>query len=312
MTGPGRPWPRWLKTALPLLGSALLLSLFWANRGEELVAALAEARLWLLAAAVLCFWLGLFLNGLPWRHLVQAAGLRISLPEMIRLDLGSMFWGTVLPGSVGGEIIKATRLAEGIARIATVAMALVASRLVGAGAAASAALLLLPFSAAGPALRSGIGLSCALLVGVAAAGLLLRQGPDLVGRFLPQRVLDALRRRLPPGQAPPAAALARAWALAIPAHLAFSAVYALSSAAVGAPVGWPDAAWIYVLTSLAQALPITLAGLGARELTVTAALGLLDPSLPAAAAAVGVTAAHLLTALVGGLAELLRALWPPR
>ncbi len=284
-----------------LLVGFFLRSVDWRATG----AVLAQAPLWpAQAVALLLYAAGQVANGLGWRHLVRRAGIELSVGRMIRHDLGSVFWSVVLPGSLAGELIKGARVAGGMQRAESTAMAILSARLVGGGVAAGLALALLPLAMLeGPARMLG-RLALWGVVGVAIVGLLVvKAGPPAVRRILP-----AIAARIPPGRPPALSELAFCATSSLVAHLCFSGVYLCYFRAVGAAPGFPDASVNYALTTVAQALPITFGGLGVRELTM-AGLGAGVVGAPqAAAASVLGTATFALPVALGGVLELARIL----
>ena len=77
-------------------------------------------------AALFTFCAALFLTLVRWYHLVRALDLPLSFRDAMRYGLVGIFFNTFLPGSVGGDIIKAAVLARGqkrrTAAVATVVM----------------------------------------------------------------------------------------------------------------------------------------------------------------------------------------------
>ena len=65
-----------------------------------------------LAGAALCVSFALVMTLVRWFVLVRAQGLPFRFPDALRLGLIGFFFNTFLPGSVGGDIIKAAFLAR--------------------------------------------------------------------------------------------------------------------------------------------------------------------------------------------------------
>jgi uncharacterized protein (TIRG00374 family) len=65
-----------------------------------------------LALALLIFLIGLLITFYRWFILVRAQGLPFSLANAVRLGLIGFFFNSFLPGSVGGDIIKAAAIAR--------------------------------------------------------------------------------------------------------------------------------------------------------------------------------------------------------
>lgn len=288
-------------SALQVLGLLLLGGLFLARMDRSGMGALWSARAagWL-SVAVLAFAVGQVLNGLAWRHLLLRAGGHVSLAGMILHDLSSVFWGTVLPGGIAGEVVKGVRLARG-ADPGAVAVSILCARLIGGATACLLALACLPFSGVDGAWRA-VGLLA--LGGTAALGL----GGLVALAMGPSALPPALRARLPVGRMPGARELGVAFLLALGTHSAFAVVYSAGFAAVGPWIPFADGAVLSALTSVAQMLPVTVGGLGVRELTISGLGARLVPKPAADAASVALSLVFLLFVALGGLVELWRVL----
>jgi len=295
---------RVLEVLLRVVGLVLLVGLFawrvdWAAVGVVLDEDLRGGPL---VVALLAYAAGQVLNGLGWRRLVGQAGIAVGFAEMIRHDLGSVFWSVVLPGSVAGEVVKGARVAGGLERAESTASAIVSARLAGAAAAGLLALAFVPATRFGPTVRAGAAAGFAAVVAVALVGLLLvRLGPAGLRRLWP-----SLADRLPPGATPRLSGLVFAATMSLLAHLCFTLVFQRCFAAVGAAMPLPDAAVVYVLTTVALALPITFGGLGVRELSISSVGGLVVAPPAAAAAAMVATVVFMVPVAVGGLSEAAR------
>ncbi len=277
--------------------TVVLLGLFvsWVDLDAAAAAVARADRRWF-ALAGLGYLAGQFLNGLSWRRLLADAGIGLTVGEMVRHDLASVFWSTMVPGGIAGEVVKGVRIARARGEGATVATAILAARLVGGGSAGLVGLVLLPWSET----VRGHGLAAsAVLTATAAAGgvglLVLRRAPRLLSRWIA------------PGRFPSLAALGQAALATSAAHLCFAGTTAACFVASGHPLGLPDAAWVSVATSLAEIAPVTVGGFGVRELTMTLVGGELVPREAAAGAALLFTSAFLGVVLLGGLSELHRA-----
>jgi len=277
-----------------LLGMAIFVGFFartadWAG----IRVALGEARYWpWLFLAILAYAVGQFGNGLAWRHLLQDAGVKVSIGDMVRYDLGSVFWSTVVPGGVAGEVVKGVRLTGHGAAAGTVAYAIITARLLGGVAACLLALALLPWA------RTAVGpLAPVVLTATLGVG---------VGGLVALRLAPPLLRRLgvPEGRFPSARAMTVSGASTLITHVSFAAVYSLCFRAAGAPLGLADGAWICTATSVAQMLPITVGGFGVRELTISRLGGVVLPTGRAEAAALLVTATFFVAVLAGAMVEL--------
>ena len=304
----------WFFTAVRLVGMVVLVGLFWRVMAwGELRAALAGAGWSALGWMFVCFAVGHVLNGMAWRTLVVAGGVPVGFSEMILHDLVSVFWSTLLPGGVAGEVVKGVRVAQRWQNAETVGVALLAARLVGATAACALCLVGMSWSSFGPEVRLAVGVLMMLGMGVGIGGLIfIYWGPGIGRELLPRMAPTVARRlfdRIPPGTAPSGRALLRCAGLMVASHAAFSLVFVLAMDAVGVPVSPVDGIMLYVPVMMAQALPLTVGGLGARELTIAGLGATIATAELAGAAAVLVTVAMLILVLIGGLVELVWAVY---
>ena len=124
----------WIGMAKYAVGLALLAGVVYANwdrpPGAGLKVALARPIQWLpLAAAGLLLGTAALLTFYRWWMLVRALGLEFALGNAFRLGLVGFFFNTLLPGGVGGDIVKAV----GIAREQTRRALAIVDRLVRSG-----------------------------------------------------------------------------------------------------------------------------------------------------------------------------------
>lgn len=284
---------------------AYLVSVIDLRRARDTLAAVAP--IWLGAAFVAQLgakgcWL------VRWGTLLRSTGHSRSPGELLRLILVGLFFNNFLPTSVGGDVARGLGLAlRGVPR-ATAAASVVADRVIGLLALALMAVVgglvgrILwpgggPWEAAGLFALAGAG----LLVGVTrpqALGRLARFGglPEGISRRL-RRLLEALALLTGRG---------RVIATALAVSLGLAACSALFHWSVGRALGIevPLLAFLVIVPTvmLFAALPITLNGLGVRELGFVAFLGAQGTPQPEAAAfAFLASALPLVFALAGGL-----------
>ncbi len=119
-----------------LIGFSLLAFLLWRNWDPPGGFGLSQAVrrpaqvVPLLLAVVFCVF-GPVCGVLRWYCLVRAQGLTLSLREALRLSCISYFWSTVLPGSIGGDVVKAVLLAREQNRRAAAVATVLMDRIVG-------------------------------------------------------------------------------------------------------------------------------------------------------------------------------------
>jgi uncharacterized membrane protein YbhN (UPF0104 family) len=287
--------------ALRIVGMLALLAWFvsradWAGIGG----ALGRPGAWRwVGAGLVAYAVGQVGNGLAWRGLLRTTGVDVGFGEMIRHDLSSVFWSTVLPGGVVGEVVKGVRITQAGADPGAVAVSILAARLVGGTMSCALALALLPWAHLDGAARTVGTLALVTVAGVGITGLgILRIGPRALARF------PVIAARVPIGRFPPLPAIFAACVATLVTHTAFAAVYCACFGAAGEGIGLPDGAAICALTSVAQLAPVTVGGFGVRELTIAGLGATLVPRGVADAGAVALSATFTLVVGIGGIVEL--------
>lgn len=265
-----------------------------------------EAAGWF-AAGVLAYASGQVFGGLGWRALVRAHGRDVSVPEMLQHDLSSVFWSTILPGGVAGEVVKGVRLTlDGKSYdnstispgAGDIARSLVIARFVSGTMACALALTMVPF--ADFPHRGAAALAIGATAAVCVGGLVVvRLGSPMMARFLP-----SVAARLPAGRFPSAGPLTVAAAGSLACHGSFAVVYAMAFRVGGVPLSVPDAALFAALSSCVEALPISVGGFGLREWTVSRLGATLFAPVAANAASLALAAMVALAVGSGGLVEL--------
>lgn len=292
---------RRLGSLLRVVGMAVLVGFFvWTVDTSGLRSlGTSRAALWV-AAALVAHGFGNLFNSLAWRQLLNRAGAEVTLGAAVVHDLISVFWSTVLPGGVAGELVKGVRLARD-AEPGAVAMTLLSARLVGGTVACLLALGCLPWSGFPLPVTTvgGAALTATSAIGVVGLGV-LRAGPGALAR------VPWLASRVPLGRLPAGRDLAVASALSVATHATFAVMFVLCFGAAGAEVTFADAAVISALTGVAQLAPVSIGGIGVRELTIAGLGATLLPKAQADAAALTVSGAFMVYILVGGVAEVVR------
>jgi len=298
--------PRWLRIALPVVGTAAGLA--WiATHTSFADAGAALARIpvatFVLAAALVA--LNVVAGAVRWRELMRAYGARRIPPLtwLVRLYFVAFFYNNYLPGAVTGDIgrgVVAREAFEGEGATGALAVVLVERAL---GLFALFALLALGLVVRGDAVESralwwwtalGCAGSCALVAAIPLARRLARVLPGPLARIAAR--LPALTDR-------------RAFAVAIALSLVTQALIALAGWALLAALGPIDLGASLLVVPLAAAttfLPITVGGAGAREAVYVELCGRLFGWLKAdaLAASLGLWLAHLAVGAVGGVMQL--------
>lgn len=215
---------------------------------------------------------GVGLSVLRWHRVLVAMGLPTRVWTLVRLHLAGLFVGTFLPSTVGGDVVRASRLGRITHQRAGATASVVLERLTG-----WIVLPVLTLSAlvVNPALldlgqASHLALTVALITLVALAVILVAASNRRIGRALARRRgswartmaavtdgLDQLRRQ----------PLAAAQVLVV--SFAYQLVVALAAFLVGRSMGldlsWTAAMAFMPVVAIVQVLPLTIGGLGLRE-----------------------------------------------
>jgi glycosyltransferase 2 family protein len=134
-----------------------------------------------LILAALIWTVSLLITFVRWWLLVRAQGLQFSLYNALRLGLVSYFFNTFLPGSVGGDILKAVAVARGQSRRTVAVATVIIDRIIGLWALAWLVALLgsifwvtnNPYLLNNEALKTIVRATAAIVIGSAFAWSLL-------------------------------------------------------------------------------------------------------------------------------------------
>ncbi len=136
MTATGTPagarTKRWLvQGTLLLVAIGLLAWTVWGNRDQiqQVIASKPDPRR--LGLAFLLYMLGMCVTFLRWHQLVRALGLPFRLADAFRLGLIGNVFNLVIPGAVGGDLIKAAFLCREQAKKTQAVASMVIDRGVG-------------------------------------------------------------------------------------------------------------------------------------------------------------------------------------
>lgn len=265
--------------AARLVVSALLLWILitkiGTNWSETIPDATAHTLAWLAGALILTF-LGVVLSAVRWSAVLAALDQHPPFGRLLSLYFAGQFVGNVLPSTIGGDALRVSRLSKDNGEGPTTFASVVLERLTG--------WLVLPVItliglAVNPGLRE-LGRASTIAFGVAAGTLLLlgvvlfltaRPGQGIEGRLEHnegwRRFTSAVRfgiHRLV--REPAATARILATGFAYQFILIGSAL--MAARALGLPAGAGPTALLAFLPAvlIAQVLPISISGLGVREL----------------------------------------------
>lgn len=223
-----------------------------------------------LAGGLLVYTLAVFLSTVRWAQVLEALEIPSDLPPLVSHTLAGMFVSNFLPSTVGGDVLRVTRLAAANGQRHTSVASVVVERLTG--------FLVLPFITLvalvgnptllqlGRASRLALAVALGTLVALVAILVLVssrRIGERLEGHawlgFVAAVNLGLTRMRKDPGAALGVLVSALAYQLAMVAG-AWMAGHAL-----GLDVGWSAMMAFVPIVAIAQVLPLSVSGLGLRE-----------------------------------------------
>jgi uncharacterized membrane protein YbhN (UPF0104 family) len=300
---------------------------------------------WPLAAAMGCFLVGVLAAAYKWRELLREQGIRVGILRVLRLTSIALFYNLVLPGQESGNAVKAVLLGRASRKANKVWASVLVDQVMVflATALITVVGLLLNTSLAGWPLWMALASFC--LVGALGIHALflserLARPLDHVLRPLSRKLRIPWKcgkaeadtgwkcRRVEadaetPGEPLPGEWLAPLWdglrSYKTTWHrlgyvLILSVVYQLAVVAVayqfglglGIHISFLNLAWIMTLVNLAQALPISFAGVGTRDGTLVYFLGMLGvASGLALALSLSLLALNVLMGLPGAVIQLI-------
>jgi uncharacterized membrane protein YbhN (UPF0104 family) len=223
-----------------------------------------------LVGGLLVFTLAVFLSTVRWGQVLQALDIPSELPPLLSHTLAGLFVSNFLPSTVGGDVLRVTRLSAANGQRHTSVASVVVERLTG--------FLVLPFISLvalagnptllhmGQASRLAIAVALGTLVALVAILVLVssrRLGERVLGHkwlgFAADVQLGLTRLRRDPSAALGVLVSALAY------QLTMVAAAWMAGHALGLEVGWSAMMAFIPIVAIAQVLPISVSGLGLRE-----------------------------------------------
>lgn len=259
---------RYLVVGIKLVLAAALI--VWLVRSGNLdlgALRLFVDRPMLLIANLAVITFAILLGALRWRLLLRMVGVRLPLGRALQLHMTGLFFNIVIPGNIGGDVVKAVYVAreEPAEKRPAVYLIALVDRLTGV-----ASLVLVAFTmtimrgiAAWQTPLRELSILCAVLASVTLLAPILvlvfarqlgaRAGDGMVGRLVKATRLVAARPLM----------LLLALALAVGLHLGGMVLFtALTSAVSAHDVPLSSIASIYPVGMLTLVVPISTAGIG--------------------------------------------------
>lgn len=292
---------RWLRPVVSLLLLALLLEF---TEISQVFAHLREVPLLNVCFALLLFLVTILLGTFKWRLSLPSA--RFSM--LLRSYLSSLFYFLLPTGVLGAEASKLSISISEKIRLSAVAASITLDKLTGLAALAAIGALAGILSEHPFARLAAPGLS-AVALAIMAVIALARSGDRLSGIWaklgkvgekagaLVQSIAELNRQ---PGL------VGKNFGLGVLSQLIVVAIYACLARGMGMDFPVPEFIVCVVLANLAAILPVSMAGIGVRELGIVTLLGGLGIDADSATAlALSVFAVFLVGSLAGFMVQLL-------
>jgi uncharacterized membrane protein YbhN (UPF0104 family) len=284
-------WSRFAVSAILLLALALALP------RDKLLEASRRVQFSTLFIAILMYAAIHSLGAWKWRLLVNRAGAGVSAPESMRVYYGGLFGSLFLPSVVGGDVVMLAMAFRGSDNRAGILLGSLLNRILDLIALAMLAGVGVALSPNALSPESARILSLGVLLALVIAGALVIASLLLDPGRLPPKLSELYGKRrdlFESLRSPRLIAAPLALSLLIQTFLLLLTAWIGESSGFSIPISGWLLAW--PLAKLVAMLPITLAGLGARELALAALLAPFGAG-PEAAMVVGLAWSAV---LVGG------------
>lgn len=289
---------------------------------HEIWEALQGARFFYMLPAIGALLVSRVLMGCRMKRVTDHQGMTLTIPQLVGISLTSTFYGTFLPGSLGGGLVRWYRLSAKDQKRSAALAAIAFDRL--ADTTATIALGLVCWLASAQARQRPV-IGVIFAAGLAACSVLYLAAFHAKGSSLARRVIG----KLPNGFIRTKAlnllgaagsyhelglkGLLVVFGISIAIQLTGSLSFALGAQTLAIRLPFMDFAWMRSFSVLIGMIPITVAGLGVREgvfITLMVPYGI-DAAQVVALAVVRM-AISLIIASLGGLLELKETFFPTR
>jgi uncharacterized membrane protein YbhN (UPF0104 family) len=262
-----RPWSQIAISVILLLALAAVLP------GERLLEAIRGIRWQILVSAIPIFVTIHCLGALKWRMLVNRAGAQFSLTESMRLYFAGLFGNLFLPSVVGGDVVMVSMAFRSSGSRGGILIGSLVNRILDLIA---LALLVAAAAVVSPGSLDPAGariLQIGVLSAIVVAGGLFLAALLFDPNRLPAKLSELYRKQsgaIESLRSPRLVAGPLAYSLLM--QFCLLLLTAWIAAASGFRI--PMSAWIlaWPLAKLVAMVPVTLAGIGARELALVALL----------------------------------------
>ena len=267
---------KWVKFLAKLAVAAAILAVLFAKAGSKDIWQNFSRVPWhVFVTAVLAYCFMESVKTYRLQILLRALGVGISYTRLLRIYFIGMFFNTVLPTIVGGDAVRVTYLYRETGKLDRAVAASLMERALGVGALILIAVAALVFTPAAEVV-TGVAESVIVVTACFLAGILLLFSPwvyrigtkcmraiglrkveELIGKM--QRAIAVYRRRH--------AVLGVAMLLSCGMQFGMIAIYALLAYSMGLRLPLHFFLMAVPVTVLLSMAPVTVSGLGVRELT---------------------------------------------
>ena len=250
-----------------------------------LASSLRQTHLSWMACAVALSAVSVAAAALRWRMLLAAQGVYLPVKEALKMTLLGDFFSTVMPGTVGGDAVKAYFVMKGAARKSGVLISTIADRLIGLCAMTGLALAMLVVTWTLGLIRHQAANAAAVSIAVAVAAILaamavllsarLRRALGLrrlLGRPSIQRYVAGAGQAVAALRRQPRALLGAAAISLISQSLQICAAMVIGLGLM-LPLEWYGYFLYVPIIFIVAAVPLTPGGLGVAEQLYVAYLG---------------------------------------
>ena len=265
---------RWVlvaRTVASIVMLWLLLTRIASADMQELWPGWTAKTVLFLSCALALTLLGLVLSTIRWQQVLSAMGIRAGLRRLLSYYLAGQFVGNVLPSTIGGDVLRVSRLARDTGEAPGTFASVVLERLTGwlvLPVISLVAFVVNPnLTHLGVATKVAIGLAVGTLLALAL--VLVAAANRGIGRRLAsrdgwRRFVSAVHLGLDQFRTHPAAA-ASVLLVGFAYQLVLVLAALMAAKALGVDVGPTALLAFFPAVAIAQVLPIGISGLGVRE-----------------------------------------------
>ena len=267
---------RWSFALRWVFAGCALAALFYKVPLTNVLAAVTSADIRLLFAALLAILCTQLISAKRLKLLTDANDLGLTTYELFRINLATMFYGLFLPaGNVAGFAIRIYRVSQPNKQYVGSIVSILFDRVVATWALCLVGIVAWLVDA------SRETWPVLLLMVAALIGITLLQAMFFIDwRTAVPRGFSRMLMRIVPSKFQPSPdtidqfrsiprrTFVQVMALSVVAHLVGIVAYQLISVALELPVSWRTIVWIRSASMLASMLPVSVAGLGVRDVTL--------------------------------------------